>query len=74
MRMLRRLARAQHRCKTHISTLEQRTPVVTGLAREQLGEQCPLLRPATDVPLPGELRVILQAQFLQQYGIKLRFQ
>ncbi|MNN54494.1 hypothetical protein D3C81_1693140 [compost metagenome] len=69
--MLRGFTWAQHRCKAHIAALEQVTPVGAWLAGKCLGQQPAQFVPTFHIPLLGEARIILQAEFLQQQRVEL---
>ena len=73
MRVVNRLFDTQYRSETDVASLEQTTPMVAGIACEQLRESCLQAAPLIEIVLRGWIDVV-ELQFFQKQSVKLRFQ
>src|SRR5262249_8008145 len=71
--MVNRLFDTQHPSKTDIGSLKQTTPMVAGIACEQLRKPCLQAAPLIAIVLCGRINVV-ELQFLQEQSVELRFQ
>ena len=71
--MVNRIFDTQDSSKTDIASLKQTTPVVAGIACEQLRKPCLQAAPLIAIVLCGWINVV-ELQFLQEQSVELRFQ